>query len=244
VGGIEDHGGELLHDLKAAHIHHKVAVAEAGAALAERYLVVTGGAGLLEHVLHFPRGEELALLDVHGLHGRGRRENEVGLAAEESRSLKIVHHFRHGSGLLSGMDIREHGNVPALANFREDGETFVQTYTAKAGAGRAVGLVEAGLVEEEDAGVRENFLERGGNLQRVGAAFHGAGACDEEKRSGIVGLDIGLAVKVESEHDCSSVGSFDVEDQYTSLTCTISFCVKFTKKFVRRVFDKMIEKDS
>jgi hypothetical protein len=40
----------------------------------------------------------------------------------------------------------------------------------------------------------------------VGAAFHGAGACYEEKRGGVIGLDVGLAVEIESEHVFSLPG--------------------------------------
>jgi hypothetical protein len=119
---------------------------------------------------------------------------------EEGRSLEVVHHFGHGSGLLGGVDIGKHGNIAALTHFSKYGEAFLHAHAAEAGAGGAVGLVEAGLVEEGDARFRKNLLERGGNFQRMGAAFHGARASDEKEGGIIIGLDVGLAVEIYAEH--------------------------------------------
>ena len=54
-------------DLIAAHVHHQTAVAEARAALAQADALIARCSGLVQHVLHLPRGEKLAFLDVHGL---------------------------------------------------------------------------------------------------------------------------------------------------------------------------------
>src|SRR5579862_1640619 len=68
VRGIEYHRtSRPAHDGKRAHVRHEIVVAEGEAALAYHDPGVAGGARLVDHVLHLPWREELALLDVDRL---------------------------------------------------------------------------------------------------------------------------------------------------------------------------------
>src|SRR5262245_29169875 len=61
VGRIEHHrAAGLAHRGETAHVDNEVVVTEAEAALADEDLLVPGALRLLDHVLHFPRREELA----------------------------------------------------------------------------------------------------------------------------------------------------------------------------------------
>src|SRR3546814_3070524 len=75
-------------DLQRAHVADQVVVAEAGAALADHDVGVAGCFRLFDDGLHFPRRQELALLDVDRLAGVADPGDEVGLAHEEGRRLQ------------------------------------------------------------------------------------------------------------------------------------------------------------
>ena len=57
-------------------------------------LVAGRRARLVDHVLHVPGRQELALLDVHRLAAGGDGVDEIGLAAQERRGLQHVDHGR------------------------------------------------------------------------------------------------------------------------------------------------------
>jgi len=65
VGGVEHHRtAGAAHDRQARMSDTSVLVAEADAALAHHDLIVADLACLVDHVLHVPRRQELALLDI------------------------------------------------------------------------------------------------------------------------------------------------------------------------------------
>src|SRR3546814_3723660 len=70
-----------------AHVAYQIVVAEAGAALADHDVGVAGCFRLFDDGIHFPRRQELALLDVDRLAGVADPGDEVVLAAEEGRRL-------------------------------------------------------------------------------------------------------------------------------------------------------------
>jgi hypothetical protein len=62
-------------------------------------------------VRHVPRRQKLALLDVDHASGHGCRDQEIGLAAEESWDLQHVHRFGDGRALRRLVHIGEHRQV-------------------------------------------------------------------------------------------------------------------------------------
>ena len=94
VGGVEHHRiAGLGQDRQRPHVVDQRVVAEADAALAQQDVVVAGAGDLRRHVLHVPGRQELALLDVDRAAGRGRGEQQIGLAAEKGGDLQHVDRF-------------------------------------------------------------------------------------------------------------------------------------------------------
>ena len=118
VRGVKHHGRACLaHDRQAAHVAHQVVVAKACTALTGHEAVFVQAffarcsAGLVDHVFHVARGQELALLDVDWLARLRHSVNEVGLAAQKSRRLQHVDHGRHRSNIGFRMHVGEHRHV-------------------------------------------------------------------------------------------------------------------------------------
>ena len=57
--------------------------------------------------------QELTLLDVDGAPGLGRRDEQVGLAAQEGGNLQHVGDLGGGRGLRRLVDVGEHGHADA-----------------------------------------------------------------------------------------------------------------------------------
>jgi len=115
VGAVEDDGRHLAHDGQRADVDDEVVVAEGGSALGEADTGVSGVCDFLDGVLHVGGGDELALLDVDGAAGFGGGDEEVGLAAEESRDLQDGFDVAESVGglltLLGGVDVCEYGEA-------------------------------------------------------------------------------------------------------------------------------------
>ncbi len=136
------------HDRHSTHIDDERIVSEARAALAQQNPLVAGRGDLRGGVLHVPRRQELTFFDVDRLAGRACRQQQVGLAAEKRRNLQNIDDFGHRSALLLFVHIGQHrkpGNFPHL---RKDRQTRFQPNASLRAKGRAVGLVERGLVDE------------------------------------------------------------------------------------------------
>src|SRR6185312_8103523 len=67
-------------------------------------------------------------------------------------------------------------------HFAQDAQALFQSRPAKALAGRAVGLVEAGLEDEVDAEPPGDLLQRAGGVQLQLLGLHHARAGDQEQR--------------------------------------------------------------
>ena len=67
VGGVKHDGaaGFGLHHRQRAHIGHQVVVAKTDPTLTHHDVLITGGLGFLDHMLHIPGRQKLALLDIH-----------------------------------------------------------------------------------------------------------------------------------------------------------------------------------
>ncbi|MNL18016.1 hypothetical protein D3C87_1391400 [compost metagenome] len=148
----------FLHDAKAQHVDHQIVVAEAGAAIAQDQLVVTGLGKLFNNVQHLGRAEELRFLDVDHALGLRQRHHQVSLPGQEGRQLQDVGHFRDRRGLPGFVHIGDDRHAEFLFDRFEDLHALFQARPPVGMDGRAVGLVE-------------RRLEHVGNTQLAGDAL-------------------------------------------------------------------------
>ena len=138
---------------------------------------------------HVPGREELPLLDVDDLAGRGGRQQQIGLPAQERRDLQHVHRLRHLGALRGLMHVGQHRQAERGADLGEDRQRLRKPDAARGRRAGAVGLVERGLVDEADLQPRGDLLQRGRHLQRMRAAFELARPGDDRDRQIIAELD-------------------------------------------------------
>ena len=164
-------------------------VAEADAALGHQHIGIAGAGDLGDHILHVLGREELALLHIDHLAGMGGGDQKIGLAAEEGGNLQHVHGLRHGGALVALMHIGQDRQAEFGADFGEDRQRPFQAHAALGIGAGAVGLVEAGLVDQPDAGLVAGLLQRARHVEGMGAAFELAGPGDDGELPGIADLD-------------------------------------------------------
>ncbi len=144
MGGVEDHGRArgARQDRQRAHVRHEGVVAERRAALGHQHVGIAAAGDLGHHVRHVPRGQELALLDVHHPAGRRRGQQQIGLPAQEGRDLQHVDGLGHRCALLRLVHVGQDRQAEAVADLGEDRQRLRQPdATAALGAG-PVRLVE------------------------------------------------------------------------------------------------------
>jgi len=155
---IKYHRGKFLHDRQRSHVHDKVVVTEARAALRQKNFGVTGFAALFHRVAHIPWGNELALLDVNGSTAERRCNYKIRLAAEKRWNLQDVDSVRYVCNVGDFVDIREHRDAELVFNFFQNAQAFLYSRSAKAANRSAVCFVVTGLEDE-------------GKSERLGHAF-------------------------------------------------------------------------
>ena len=152
MGRVEDHrAAGLGHDRQRAHVGDERVVAEARAALGEETFVAALD-DLGDDVLHVPRRQELALLDV---------DRAAGSAAAISRSVCRLRNAGICRTSTTGGDCRTgraHARRSGSARRvpcggRRRSRAPCRGRAALALDAGAVGLVERGLVDEADAGL-------------------------------------------------------------------------------------------
>ena len=182
VRGVENHGraGGREHRQRA-HVGYDRVVAEAGAALGHEHAGIAGARNLADHVRHVPRRQELALLHVHGAARLGRGHEQIGLAAEERGNLHHVDDGARRCAVRLGVHVGEHGQTGDLANLGEHRQRRLDPHAASGGAAGAVGLVEAGLVDQAGANPVGDLAQGMRHFERVRAALHLARTGDERE---------------------------------------------------------------
>src|SRR6266566_8574824 len=111
MGGVEYYRCKLSHDCKRAHIYNQVVVAETRPALGDEYAVISSGVTLFNPMPHVPRGDELALFDVHCALAHGGSNDQICLPAEEGGNLKHVGNFGDFGDIRGFMHISEDWDV-------------------------------------------------------------------------------------------------------------------------------------
>ena len=189
VCGIEHHGRtRLAHDGQRAHVGHQVVVAKAGTALAGHEVVIgqpcfaCSGAGLVDDVFHVVRSQKLPLLDVHRLAALGHSTDEIGLAAQKSWGLQHIDHRSRRRDVVFGVYIGQREHAEFTLDFGHDFQPLFTARAAKAGSGRAVGLVEAAFENERDAQPGRDFFQRARRVHLQLLGLDHAWPGNQEKR--------------------------------------------------------------
>ena len=134
---------------------------------------------------HVPGGEELPFLDVDRPAGRGGRDQQVGLPAQEGRDLQHVHDLGDLRALPGFVHVGEDRDRELVPDFGEDRQRLVKPEPARACGAGAVRLVERCLVNEADPDPLGDLLQRRCHLQGVSAAFELARPGDQRDRQRI-----------------------------------------------------------
>src|SRR5947209_11503132 len=150
MGGIKNYRRKLAHDGKRTHVHHKIVVAKAGAALGDEYAIVSRGAAFLDDVLHVPGRDELSLFYVYGALGHACCYNKVGLTAQKRWDLQHIRNLSHSGDVLCFVHIGQHWYVNFVFYFFQDAKAFVESRSPEAADRCAIGFVVRGLKNKRD----------------------------------------------------------------------------------------------
>jgi hypothetical protein len=143
MGDVEDAGDPVaVEEVEGAHVDHQVVVAEARSALGDENAIVAHGAHLVADSPHVVGGHELALLDIDGAPGAGRRLDQIGLAAKEGGDLQDVADRRRMLALPGLVDVGEQRQAGFVAGGAQGGEAALEPRAARRAGDAAVGLVE------------------------------------------------------------------------------------------------------
>ncbi len=130
---------------------------------------------------HIPWGDELALLDVDGSAGFACGDEQIGLAAKESRNLEDVDSFGGDRAVGRLVYVSEDGEAGIFGDAAEDARAFFETGTAEAFYAGAIGLVVAGFEDEGNAEVGGDALDGFGDGAGVSLRLDDAGTGDQEE---------------------------------------------------------------
>jgi hypothetical protein len=127
-------------------------VAESRPALGEQHRVPASGPHLLHRVRHVSRRHELPLLDIHDPARAARGHEQVRLTAQERRYLQHVRRLGHRLDLPDLVNVGHHRHAERVAHLGQDLERALEADRPERADRGAVGLVEARLEHERDAG--------------------------------------------------------------------------------------------
>ncbi len=181
---IEDDRRQFPHAWNGRHVVDQAVVAEERAALRQHEVAAAAFAQFGGDVGHFLRRHELAFFHIHAASGRGGREQQVGLSAEEGGNLHAVEHLSTRRGLFGQMNVGNDGQVEFPFYLGENRQPRFDARSAKAAAAGAVRFVETGFEDIGQLARDADFLNGLGQKEGVVARFDDAGAGNEcERRS-------------------------------------------------------------
>lgn len=108
---------------------------------------------------------------MQGKPGFRRGDHEIGLPAQERRNLQNIDGSDNRRTLLGRMNICDHRQAQGFPDFREDWQAVCKSQTACGLDGRAVGLVETGLVDQPDTEIFRDFLQCTSHFKGMRAGF-------------------------------------------------------------------------
>ena len=115
----------MTHQWNTTKIDYQIGIAESCASFGQHNLVVAGVGHLLGGESHGFRREELPLLDVHDLAGSCGGDEQVCLAAKESRYLQDIDIGRGHFSLMCLVDVCHGGNLESFPYLAKDPERFL-----------------------------------------------------------------------------------------------------------------------
>ena len=178
---IEHDRRELAHDGQRTHVHDQIVVAKTGSAFGQKHLAVAGVLAFRDRVLHVPRGNELALLDIHRPPAQRGRNDQVGLAAKERWYLKHVDDLRHRGDVGHLMHIGQHRDMNLVFYFSENAQAFLHARTSITADGRAVRLVVRSLENKRKIQRANHAFDNLRHTQSVVFAFDDTRPRDQEQ---------------------------------------------------------------
>src|SRR5690606_10491071 len=125
-----------------------------------------------KNILHVPRRQKLSLLDIHDTSGLCGSNQQIGLAAKKCRDLQDIDHRSNFGTLLFSVDIRQHRKAELLLEIGEYFHCLFEADSTLGLQGCAIGLVEAGLVDETNAELIGHLLETACHIESVFTRFH------------------------------------------------------------------------
>src|SRR3954452_9598474 len=120
------------HHRKRAHVGDEIVVAETESALAHKDLFIAGGFRFIHDVLHFPRRQELALLDVDRLAVRAHVHDEIPLATQTCWGLHYIDNVGNFGERSVYMHIGQNWNAQLLFDLLQNLQPVAQAGTPKA----------------------------------------------------------------------------------------------------------------
>ena len=141
-------GGIIHHRIAAtgkngqrAHIGHQIMVAKRSPPFRQKNTPVAGRGDFLGDIFHVVRGEELALLDIHGPPAVAGRQEQIGLTTEKGRNLENINHLGRSRDLLGCMHIGQERHAQLAFDLRQNTQPFLHAQSAERGVGGTIGLV-------------------------------------------------------------------------------------------------------
>ena len=116
--------------------------------------------------------------------GRGGRQQQIRLAAQERRDLQAVDDFADRRTLAGIVHIGQDRHRELLFDFGQNRQAFVHAWAAEGAARSAIGLVEAALEDDRHVGRTGNLEDRFGMPEDVVAAFDDAWPGDQGEAVG------------------------------------------------------------
>src|SRR5215210_1247805 len=167
VSGIEYDGsaGSFSQPGEVPHVYHEVSVPEEGAALRYRHLRSSRAPDLLHRAPHPVGMHPLSLLHIHRPSRMPRRNQKIGLAAEESRDLKDIRNLGHRCGLMNVVNVGKDRETTGGTGPFQRPQPFFHSGSAAGAEASTIRLVEAGLEANRDSQV---MLQSGKYLSHSG----------------------------------------------------------------------------
>jgi hypothetical protein len=168
VRRIETDRRPFAHNAQPAKVHHQITIAERGAALREHDVFAARRAQLRRHVFHVLWRKELSLLHIDRaavlLRRVRRRDQQVGLAAEERRYLKHSTNPRDRVTLLRIVHIACHRNSELVLDALQHFQPGFQARPALGMNRGAIGLIKRGFKDVVDIAPAAMFGHSGGDF--------------------------------------------------------------------------------
>ncbi len=140
-------------------------------------------AGLVDHILHVARRQELALLDVDGLATDRAGANEIGLPAQEGGGLQNIHHASRRRDLILIVHVGQHRHSELLLHRGQDAQPLSMPRPRKHLPELRFALSKLGFINERNAKRASDFFQAAGGIDGHLLGFDHTWAGNQKQRS-------------------------------------------------------------